>query len=95
MQQARVTGGALLLVSTTHVVLLAALVASAVEQGSLFPLSHLAPYAGANLCVLPFTVLLARLHARSRARARQAEAWLSELESQRQGRRTENPLPRV
>ncbi len=53
-------------------------------QASLFPVEGVMPYLGGNLCVLPFTWLLARLYIRNRAAAGQARARLDEIQSLRQ-----------
>jgi len=88
----RVCGGALLLAFVTHAVLLTAFIRSVVEQASLFPVERVVPYLGGNLCMLPFTWLLARLYLRNRAAAGQAWARLNEIQSLRQ-RKVRRPPP--
>ena len=79
-----VCGGALLLAAVTHAVLLAGVITIVISRASLFPVDGLVPYLGGNLCLLPFTWLLARLYLRNRAAARQASARLNEIQALRQ-----------
>jgi hypothetical protein len=81
VRRVRISGAALLLALATQVMLAAAVVASLIAPGRLFPIEYLSRCLTAVLCVSPFTALLAWMYLHSRAGAREAQLRLIRLES--------------